>query len=555
MIETAADIIKNAIDNLRKNGGIKTEDIPDIIIERPKRDEFGDYATNVAMLLASKEARPPRQIAEVIVKEIKPSASVKKAEIAGPGFINIFMQDDYWLNLLKEVYSLKERYGTSNIGAGKKVQVEFVSANPTGPLHIGHGRGAAVGDALVNILKAAGYDVTKEYYINDKGRQIETLGRSVYLRYLELFGKGVELPEDAYKGGYIKDLAGDYKQKFGDSYAVMGYKEDAVSKFAEFAKGELLEHIKKDLLDFGVEFDKWFSENDDLCNKNFVTKAMEELQTKGVIFEEEGAKWFRTTTFGDDKDRVLRKADGELTYFASDIAYHKNKMERGLHGMVNIWGADHHGYEARVRAALKAFGYNDSVLKIIFIQLVSLLRNGVPVPMGKREGEFVTLRQVIDEVGKDACRFFFLMRKSDAHLDFDLELAKKQTPENPVFYVQYAHARICSVVKHAKEKKIAIPDTEGVNIKLLSIKEELDIIKKLAFFPDIVKGSAIAMEPHRITFYLQELAAMFHPYYNKNRVVTEDAKLTDARLYLCEAVRTVLQNGLKLLGISAPEEM
>lgn len=555
MIETAADIIKNAIDNLRKNGGIKTEDTPDIIIERPKRDEFGDYATNVAMLLASKEARPPRQIAEAIVKEIKPSAYVKKAEIAGPGFINIFMQDDYWLNLLKEVYSLKERYGTSNIGAGKKVQVEFVSANPTGPLHIGHGRGAAVGDALVNILKAAGYDVTKEYYINDRGRQVETLGRSVYLRYLELFGKGMELPEDAYKGGYIKDLAGDYKQKFGDSYAVMGYKEDSVSKFADFAKGALLEHIKKDLRDFGVEFDRWFSENDDLYNKNFVTKAIEELEMKGVIFEEEGAKWFRTTMFGDDKDRVLRKADGELTYFAADIAYHKNKMERGLHSIVNIWGADHHGYEARVRAALKAFGYDDSALKIIFIQLVSLLRNGAPVPMGKREGEFVTLRQVIDEVGKDACRFFFLMRKSDAHLDFDLELAKKQAPENPVFYVQYAHARICSIIKHAKEKEITSPKTEDVNIKLLRLKEELDIIKKLAFFPDIVKGSAIAMEPHRITFYLQELAAMFHPYYNKNRVVTEDAKLTDARLYLCEAVRIVLQNGLKLLGISAPEEM
>jgi arginyl-tRNA synthetase len=555
MIETAADIIKNAIDNLRKSGGIKTEDIPDIIIERPKRDDFGDYATNVSMLLAPKEARPPRQIAEAIVKEIKPSEYVKKAEIAGPGFINIFMQDDYWFNLLKEVYSLKERYGTSNIGAGKKIQVEFVSANPTGPLHIGHGRGAAVGDALVNILKAAGYDVTKEYYINDRGRQVETLGRSVYLRYLELLGKGMELPEDAYKGGYIKDLASDYKQKFGDSHAVMGYKEDTVSKFAEFAKGELLEYIKKDLHDFGVEFDKWFSENEDLYNKNIVTKAVEELETKGVIFEEEGATWFRTTMFGDDKDRVLRKADGELTYFASDIAYHKNKIERGLQSMVNIWGADHHGYEARVRASLKAFGYDDSILKIIFIQLVSLLRNGVLVPMGKREGEFVTLRQVIDEVGKDACRFFFLMRKSDAHLDFDLELAKKQAPENPVFYVQYAHARICSVIKHAKDKKIAIQDTKGVNIRLLSVKEELDIIKKLAFFPDIVKASAIAMEPHRITFYLQELAAMFHPYYNKNRVVTDDAKLTDARLYLCESVRIVLQNGLRLLGISAPEEM
>ncbi|MBI5048432.1 MAG: arginine--tRNA ligase, partial [Deltaproteobacteria bacterium] len=472
-------------------------------------------------------------------------------EVAGPGFINIFMHDDYWLNLLKEVHSLKQRYGTNNIGAGKKVQVEFVSANQTGPLHIGHGRGAAVGDSLANILKAVGYDVVKEYYVNDAGRQVYILGESVRRRYNEEFGgKNEPFPEDFYKGDYVKEIARNYREKYGNPTQAV-----STETFQEFACEAMLEQIKNDLKDFGIEFDRWYSENKELRDSGLVMTAINELKKKAVIFDHDGALWFRTTQFGDDKDRVLSKADGELTYFTSDIAYHKNKVESGFSTIINIWGADHHGYEARVRAALKAFGYDDSILKIIFIQLVSLSRNGVPVPMGKREGEFVTLRQVIDEVGTDACRFFFLSRKSDAHLDFDLELAKKQAPENPVFYVQYGHARICSIIKHAKEKGINVPKTEDINIKLLSLKEELDIIKKLASFPDIVKGSAMAMEPHRITFYLHELAAMFHPYYNKNRVVTENSELTNARLYLCRAVQTVMQNGLKLLGVSAPEEM
>ncbi|MEK7803837.1 MAG: arginine--tRNA ligase, partial [Deltaproteobacteria bacterium] len=434
MIETAADILRKAINNCRKSGSIKTEDIPDIIIEKPKRDGFGDYATNVAMLLASKEGKPPRQIAELIAKEIKPFVHIKKVEIAGPGFINIFMVDDYWLNLLKEVHNLKERYGTSNIGAGRKVQVEFVSANPTGPLHIGHGRGAAVGDSLANILKTVGYDVVKEYYVNDAGRQVYILGESVRLRFDELQGKKIDFPDDYYKGEYVREIAQDYLTKVREKGMLLG-------TYQEFACKAMLERIKNDLKDFGIEFDRWFSEKKELRESGMVETAINELDKKGFIKKEDGAQWFKTTEFGDDKNRVLSKTDGELTYFASDVAYHKDKMERGFSTIVNIWGADHHGYEARVRAALKAFGYNDSALKIIFVQLVSLLRNGVPVPMGKREGEFVTLRQVIGEVGKDACRFIFLTRKSDAQLDFDLELAKKQAPENPVFYVQYAHAR------------------------------------------------------------------------------------------------------------------
>ena len=570
MIATVSDIIKKAIKECQQNGAIKTEELPDIIIEKPKRDDFGDFATNIAMLLSSKEGKQPRQIAELLAKEIRQSENIKKVDVAGPGFINIFMGDNYWLNLLKEIYHLKGKYGASDIGAGKKVQVEFVSANPTGPLHIGHGRGAAVGDTLANILKAAGFEVTKEYYINDVGKQVEILGRSLYLRYLELLGKKVEFPDDHYKGAYIKDIARDIVTKFGNKYDKTN--EDSLPFFTNFAAESIMKLIKKDLADFGIEFDNWYSEKS-LFDKGLVLQTIDELKKREIIYEKDGATWFRTSDFGDDKDRVLIKADGEKTYFASDIAYHREKINRGFSMLINIWGADHHGYEGRIRGFLKALGYDDSSLKIIFIQLVALLRNGIPVPMGKREGEFVTLREVMDEIGKDACRLFFLTRKSDAQLEFDLELAKKQAPENPVFYVQYAHARICSIIKHAREKGLHLPKlvpagsptrtfgdkfkqgTEGVNIKLLSLKEEFDIIKKLASFPDIVKGSALAMEPHRITFYLQELAAMFHPYYNKNRVVTEDMQLTNARLYLCEAVRTVIKNGLNLLGISAPEEM
>ncbi|MBI5588140.1 MAG: arginine--tRNA ligase [Deltaproteobacteria bacterium] len=548
------EIVKEALESARKDGLIKTGEIPACSVDTSKKEEFGDYSTNVAMLLAPLEKKPPRHIAEVIKDRIAAFPQVEKCEVAGPGFINIFLKKSYWLSVLEDIVRQGSGFGRSKAGEGKKVQVEFVSANPTGPLHIGHGRGAAVGDALANILKAAGYDVAREYYINDVGRQMETLGRSVFLRHQELLGKKITFPEDSYKGEYIKEVAADFISKNGERYKE-ALEADAVPVFSLFAGGALLERIRKDLKDFGVEFERWYSEKS-LVEKGLIEATIEELKKRGCIYEAEGALWFKTTGFGDDKDRVLRKADGSRTYFASDIAYHREKIERGFDTIVDVWGADHHGYEGRVRALVKALGYDDSVLKIIFIQLVALLRKGVPVPMGKREGEFVTLRQVMDEVGVDACRFFFLMRRSDAHLDFDLELAKSQAPENPVYYVQYCHARIKSIIGFAREKGAGVP--ENFDSRLLSRldqKDEVELIKHLGSFGEVVERSAIAMEPHRVTFYLMELAGLFHPYYNKNRVVTEDPELTGARLLLCGAVATVAANGLKLLGVSAPDKM
>ena len=542
-------IIKNAVDGARSEGVITSEKLPEIVLDKPKKEEFGDFSTNIAMLLAPVEKKAPRDIAKAIADRISATADIEKCEVAGPGFINIFLKKSFWLGILEDIIRSGAGYGRSEVGRGQRVQVEFVSANPTGPLHIGHGRGAAVGDALSNILKAAGYEVSKEYYINDAGRQVLTLGESVRLRIEEIKGRTIEFPQDFYKGEYIKEIAAEYLEKYGAPGA------EGAPSLKDFGSNAMLENIKRDLRDFGIEFDSWFSERS-LDDTGMVAATIEELKSKGHVYESEGALWFRTTDFGDDKDRVLIKADGERTYFASDIAYHRDKIERGFSSIVNIWGADHHGYEGRIRALLKALGHDDSVLKIIFIQLVALLRGGVPVAMGKREGEFVTLRQVMDEVGKDACRFFFLMRRSDAQLDFDLDLAKSQAPENPVYYVQYCHARIKSIISFALEKGFAVP--EHFDAKLLSRldqKEEAEIIRHLGSFGEVVERSAEAMEPHRVTFYLMDLAALFHPYYNKNRVVTDDPELTAARLLLCNAVATVTANGLGLLGVSAPEKM
>ncbi|MBI5681564.1 MAG: arginine--tRNA ligase [Deltaproteobacteria bacterium] len=562
MKDTITNIIKNTLDICKNKGLLTIEEIPPIIIERPKREEFGDFSTNAAMLIASKEGEPPRKIAEIITREIRDEGKIiKKVDIAGPGFINIFVEKGQWLKSLKDIAVIGNRYGQTNIGKGKKVQIEFVSANPTGPLHIGHARGAAVGDALANILESVGYDVFKEFYINDRGRQIETLGRSCYIRYKQLLGEKASMPEDFYRGEYIKDIARDLVSKYGSKYSGDRFKicpqtPEPVQEIARFAKSILLNHIRKDLEDFGVTFNNWFSESG-LYEKGFVDKTIDELRKKRVVFEQDGAAWFKTTDFDDDKDRVLEKADGEKTYFASDAAYHLDKINRKFDTIINIWGADHHGYEARIRAVFKAMGYDDKeMLKIIFVQLVSLLRNGVNVPMGKREGDFVTLRQVLDEVGRDACRFFFLMRKSDAHLEFDLELAKKQAPENPVFYVQYAYARICSIIKHAKENNVECPCSEDVDLSLLNQDEELTIIKTLVSFPDVLETCAVSLEPHKLTFYLQELAGIFHPYYNKNRVVSPDnIPLSKSRLFLCNAVKTVIKNGLSILKVSAPDVM
>jgi len=543
------DIIAGALKGAKEEGLIKSgiEDIS-VILERPKREKFGDFSTNLAMLLTKGEGRAPREVAEDLIKGISASELVEKCEVAGPGFINIFLKRDYWLSTLAEILKKGEAYGDITAGGGKPVQVEFVSANPTGPLHIGHGRGAAVGDALANILKAAGYDVTKEYYINDAGRQVSNLGESVGLRLKELRGEAVEFGDNHYKGDYIIEIAKEYERAHG--------REEATTEdYKDFAIKAMLGRIEADLADFGIVFDRWFSEKS-LDKEGEVDNTIKELTEKGLVFDKDGAKWMRTTDFGDDKDRVLIKADGERTYFASDVAYHRDKIRRGFTKIVNVWGADHHGYEPRIRALFRAFGYGDEMLRVVFIQLVALLRDGEPVAMGKRSGSFVTLRQVMDEVGTDACRFFFLMRKPDAQLDFDLELAKKQASDNPVFYVQYAHARIHSIERLAREKGIELPQVVDVSIlEGLALAEETALIKHLAAFEDVIEKSAASMEPHKVTFYVQELAGLYHPYYNRNRVVTDDKAQTLARLMLCRAVAQVIRRGLALLGVSAPESM
>ena len=543
-----SEIINSTLESALADGNLKSVELPNVIVERSRKAEFGDYATNVAMLLAPQEKRPPREIAETLAKMIEADASVEKCEVAGPGFINIFLKNSYWTGLLSEILSKGADYGRSDVGKGLRVQVEFVSANPTGPLHIGHGRGAAVGDALANILRAAGYEVTKEYYINDVGKQVYCLGESVELRARELDGEKVELGEDHYKGDYIIDIARRYKEMLTKAAGSVPIAKD-------FAIDAMLEVIKAALMDFNVEFDEWFKESS-LDADGSIMSAIEELRKKGKVYDKDGAVWLKTEELGDDKDRVLIKADGEKTYFASDIAYHRRKFESGFDRVVNIWGADHHGYEARVRAALKAFGFEDEKLSVIFIQMVSLLREGTPVAMGKRAGEFVTLKEVMNEVGTDACRFFFLMRKPDAQLDFDLELAKRSAPENPVYYVQYCHARICSILEHANEQGVELPvKTDSDILARLTDKDDLDIIKHLASFTEVVEASAQMMEPHRINYFLQQLAGLFHPYYNRHRVVTDDIEMTQARLYLCTAIKSVAEAGLGLLGVSAPEKM
>ncbi len=555
MIETLKSKIKEALVEMIEAGMFEgLTEAPDPIIERPRQKGFGDYSTNIAMQLGKRHRKNPGDIALAISRKVAESEIVERCEVAAPGFVNIHIKKSRWALLLKEIIEKGPEYGRLDLGMGEKVQVEFVSANPTGPLHIGHGRGAAVGDAISKILKMAGYDVTREFYINDVGRQIEVLGRSVWLRAREALGETIEMPEDSYHGEYIKDVAREFIEKNGKGFLDMD-EDEAVALFKDFASGALLDRIRRDLADFNVEFDVWYSEKS-LYERHLVEKAMKELKKRGLIYEKDGAVWFRTTDFGDDKDRVLIKADGARTYFASDIAYHNDKLDRGFKKIINVWGADHHGYEARVRAFIKAMGRGDEALKVVFIQLVALLREGEPVAMGKRSGEFVTLRQVMDEVGTDAARFFFLTRRSDAHLDFDLELAKKETPENPVFYVQYCHARIQSIFAFAEEKGFSCPEEfTPEDLLRLDLEEEIEIIKQLVNFEVVIEKSALGLEPHRVTFYLMELAGLFHSYYNRNRVVTEERALTEARLLLLRAVRTVTATGLSLLGVSAPEKM
>lgn len=544
MKETLIDIIRNAIAEAQAAGEIKSGVLPPLYLEAPKNPEHGDFAVNIAMKMTQSEGKPPRKIAETILNRIS-NPIIKKAEIAGPGFINFFMSNDYWLKTLPEIEDLGEDYGKCSIGNGQKVLLEYVSANPTGPLHIGHGRGAALGDSLSRLLKAAGYGVSTEFYINDAGSQVQNLALSVLNRCKEIKGEKVEWTENLYKGEYINDLAQEFLGKGGNM---------TVEEAGPYALNEILGWLRKDLGGFNVTFDKWFSEKS-LYEGDKVQKAIEGLKKNGLMYDKDGALWFKSTDFGDDKDRVVIRENGEPTYFASDIAYHHDKFQRGFDLLINIWGADHHGYIPRMKAVAQALGHDKESLKVLLVQMVSLMRNGQPVTMSKRAGEFVTLREVMDEVGADAAKYTFLTRRPDSQMDFDLEIVKSQSSENPVFYVQYAYARACNIEKFAEEKKLAVLPASKVDLTLLTLPEEVRIVKALAVYPEILEEAAISFEPHRLTVYLQELAGHFHSYYRDNRVVTDDIPLSQARMVMVKGLKTVIGNALGLLGISAPKMM
>ena len=556
MKQTVTEILLQALGRAKEKGELKLETQPSITLDTPRDKGHGDLATTLALTLAKQESKPPRKIAEIIVGNIEDRDGVlEKTEIAGPGFINFSFRQDRWKQTLFDIEAEGARYGLTDIGKGEKVLVEFVSANPTGPLHVGHGRGAAVGDALSNLLAAVGFDVTREFYINDAGRQIKLLARSVYSRYRQMHGKDEPFPEDGYHGSYTNEIAAS-----ASASPTIGLKfvnspfDEGEAVFAEFSKEEMLRDIRKDLADFGVRFDVWFSEQSLLADGS-VQKSIEELRERGFAYEKDGALWLRSTAFGDDKDRVVIKKDGEYTYLATDIAYHRNKLGRGFKALVNIWGADHHGYIPRVQAVIQAFGHPKDSLHVLLVQLVTLLRHGQPVPMSKRAGDFVTLRDVVQDVGADAARFIFLTRRSDSHLDFDLDVAKEQSRENPVYYVQYAHARLASLMREAESRGVAVPSREKVDVSLLDLEEEQNIIKALAKYPEVVEDAALAYEPHKLTYYLQDLAGLLHNYYFKHRVITEDAARTGAKLFLMKQVKTVIQSALKILGVDAPERM
>lgn len=536
-------------DAMRK---LNLESFP-VELEMPRNETYGDISTPVAMGLSKVMRRPPRKIAEEIVNSISGGVMFKRIDIAGPGFINFTFSESYISGQLKELLSEGKKFLRQDIGKGRRVQVEFVSANPTGPLHLGHGRGAAIGAALSNLLEAAGYSVEREYYVNDAGRQVKILGLSVFARYQQLLGVEYPFPEDGYRAGYVENIAKRIIDNCGSRYSEMSFGEVS-DFFTNFSYREMLMEIRQDLKDFGISFDTWQSERE-LYVTNEIEKAIDDLTNRKHTYEKDGALWFAATKFGDDKDRVIRKSDGELTYFASDIAYHRKKIENRFNEIVNIWGADHHGYVSRLKAVIEALGYGAEHLTVLLVQMVTLLRGGKPVQMSKRAGEFVTLREVMNEVGADTAKFIFLTRRPDSHLEFDIEVAKEQSAENPVYYIQYANARINSIFSHAKEKGLDMGRLAGADLTLLSAAEEQRIIKKLVIYPMTFEGAVLSREPHRITFYLQELTGIFHPYYNKYRVVTDEPELTRSRLALCEAIRIVLKDGLDMLGVSAPERM
>ncbi|MFD0713146.1 arginine--tRNA ligase [Paenibacillus sp. GCM10027626] len=547
--------VKGAIADAAVAAGLAArEELPVFVLEVPKDKAHGDLATNAAMQLTKIAKRNPRQIAEALLEHLdKTQASIQSAEIAGPGFINFRVDKSYLYPVIDAVLEQGGNYGRVQIGGGKKVQVEFVSANPTGSLHLGHARGAAVGDALCNVLDYAGYDVTREYYINDAGKQVENLALSIEARYKQALGQQAELPEDGYYGEDIVGFAQALAEAEGDRLLTMPEKE-RYTFFRQYGLERELDKIKRDLARFRVGFDVWFSETS-LYESGQVVQALEALRERGQVFEEEGATWLSTMPYGDDKNRVLVKNDGSYTYLTPDIAYHRDKFGRGFDQMINIWGADHHGYIPRVKAAMAALGNDPDKLVVLIAQMVSLYQNGEKMKMSKRTGKAVTMEDLMDEVGVDAIRYFFTMRSMDSHLDFDMDLAISTSNENPVFYVQYAHARICSIYRQAEEQGIALANAAQVDYSKLTAEHEYDLLRKMGELPQEVAEAAAQYAPHRLIRYVYELASQFHSYYKAERVITEDMAQTQARLALLAAVRTVIANVLRLVGVSAPERM
>ncbi|WP_042470752.1 arginine--tRNA ligase [Bacillus ndiopicus] len=523
-----------------------------IHLETPKDKANGDFATNIAMQLTKLAKKPPRAIAEAIIENIDlAEGNIEKIDIAGPGFINITVRKDLLTGVVKAVFEQEEAYGRGTSGAGEKIQVEFVSANPTGDLHLGHARGASVGDSLCNVLDFAGYTVSREYYINDAGNQINNLAYSLEARYKQALGMEAEMPEDGYHGPDIIGIADKLAKTYGTSILEKS-DEERFKFFREHGLKLELEKLQNDLKNFRVEFDVWYSETS-LYENGKIEVALDKLRANGHVFEEEGATWFRSTTFGDDKDRVLIKNDGSFTYLTPDIAYHEDKIVRGFNKLINIWGADHHGYIPRMKAAIEALGYGRDTLEVEVIQMVQLYKNGEKFKMSKRTGNAVTMRELVEEVGLDAVRYFFVKTAGDSHMDFDLDLAVSQSNENPVYYAQYAHARICSILRQANEQDL---QASLDNLQLLTAEKEVDVLKKIGAFPQVVADAAKHRTPHRIANYIQELAAVFHSFYNAEKVINvDDKQLTAARLALITSVRITLANALKLIGVSAPERM
>jgi len=585
MKEQIAQLIESALASLVAEGTLPDDIAPSIQVENTRDKSHGDFASNIALTLAKPARRNPRELAQQICAALPESASIEKTEIAGPGFINFFVSQASIFTVVGDILQQGKDFGRKEPNSGPRVQVEFVSANPTGPLHVGHGRGAAYGATVADLLEAAGVEVEREYYVNDAGRQMNILAVSVWLRYLELNDQPLSFPSNGYQGHYIRDIAHDLLNAHGDRFnfpvgdvffeipadePAGGDKEvhiDALIERAQSLLGEdytlvfnagldaILGDIREDLSEFGVDYQVWFSERS-LTQSGDVERALEQLEARGHLYEQDGNLWFRSTEFGDDKDRVVRRANGQTTYFASDIAYHMNKFERGFDRVINVWGADHHGYVTRVKAAIQALGHDPEKLVVKLVQFAILYRGEERVQMSTRSGSFVTLRELRNEVGTDACRFFYVTRKADQHMDFDLELAKSESKDNPVYYIQYAHARVCSVLRKLESQSMAWDQAAGLAaMERLGSEVEKDLVMQLGKYPETLQHAALNFEPHLLANYLRDLAGNFHTWYNGHKLIIDDAELRNARLTLSVAVRQVLANGLELLGVSAPEQM